>query len=442
MINSHQPVKTYHSILALSVLSSLLSTGCETFQPKDPEFYFSQEQSVQPAPDPHNFSAGTGDAMIGELYQVNPQKYDTLSDIARHFGFGYQELVIANPAVDPWLLNDSQPITLPMRFILPDAPKSGIILNLASMRLFYFADAKHSQIMTFPVGIGRDDWDTPLGVTKIIEKKVNPDWTPPPSIIKEHQELNDPLPSVVKSGPDNPLGYYAMSLGFKNYLIHGTNKPYGIGMQVSHGCIQLYPEDIELLFNKVKVGTSVRIVHQPYLAAWSDNHLYVEAHPPIEKWAGKTAELQKEFRKKLEKLATQHHLKLGWEQVKPILSKADGIPTLVGESTPVNTANQPKILEHPDNLLGVPTPVPVGSSDWSVKISGIDDYDTAQKLSAMLNHQGPIIPSYVEFENGQHHVVSGPFKTKTESQKVAKRIQKNFEMNAVVVPPNSSPHNG
>ncbi|MDD4915334.1 MAG: L,D-transpeptidase family protein, partial [Methylococcales bacterium] len=239
---------------------------------------------IAPAPDMRELPGN--EPVVGQLYRFTPRSSDTIPDIARHYDLGYQQLVDANPSVDPWLLRDDETLILPDQFILPDAPHTGLILNLASMRLYYFPQDANGPVWTFPVGIGRDHWETPLGLTKIVEKIVHPDWIPTPSIIKEHLAMNDPLPSVVKSGPDNPLGDYALMLGFKNYLIHGTDKPYGIGMQVSHGCIRLYPEDIAPLCAKVAVGTEVRILHQPYLAAWFRNRLYIQAYAPLEKWAG------------------------------------------------------------------------------------------------------------------------------------------------------------
>lgn len=416
--------------VCVCLLSAL--TACQTVPTQDENFTAAPPPVPAAPPDMHAFAADG--PLVGEVYRFTPQTNDTLSDVARNFGLGYQEMAIANPAVDPWLLRGDQSLLLPSQYILPDAQHAGIVLNLASMRLFYFP--KHGgELLTFPVGIGRENWDTPLGLTSIVEKKAHPDWTPPPSIVKEHKALNDPLPGVVKSGPDNPLGDYAMYLGFKNFLIHGTNKPYGIGMQVSHGCIQLYPEDIETLFPKVVVGTPVRIVHQPYLATWFDNRLYVEAHPPLEKWAGGKTALQQEFRKKLEALAARHHAPLHWPEVQAVLDRADGIPQPLTGNGGQTTADEARQLAYPDKLRGAFTPAPVGAGDWSVRTAGLSDHDTAQKLAAMLNHQGPAISSYPVFADGQYQVVSGPFKDQAESEKVARQIQKNFEMAAEVVPP-------
>lgn len=219
--------------------------------------------------------------VVGHNLIVYSHYEDTLLDIARRFDVGYREIIAANPGVDPWIPGDQREVLVPNRFILPDAPQKGIVINLAEMRLFYYPEVvsgERQQVITHPIGIGREGWETPLGITRITEKKKDPTWTPPASILKEHEEKGDPLPRVVPAGPENPLGAYAMRLGIPGYLLHGTNKPFGVGMRVSHGCIRLFPEDIERLFNHVSVNTPVNLVYQPYKAAWEDNRLYLEAH--------------------------------------------------------------------------------------------------------------------------------------------------------------------
>jgi L,D-transpeptidase ErfK/SrfK len=210
---------------------------------------------------------------------------DTLFDIARRAGLGYEETARANPNIDPWIPGEGTQVVLPTQYILPDAPRKGIVINLATMRLFYFPETKTGEspsVVTYPIGIGRTDWATPTGNTRIVSKTRNPTWTVPTSIRKEHAKKGDPLPAQVPPGPDNPLGLFAMRLAIPGYLIHGTNKPDGVGMRVSHGCIRLYPEGIEALFKVVPVGTPVSIINQPILAGWRDNTMYLEAHAPLE----------------------------------------------------------------------------------------------------------------------------------------------------------------
>ena len=224
------------------------------------------------------------DSIVGKMDSAVVGRDNTLLDVAREFGFGYQDIKLLNPAIDTWMPNDGELVQLPSRFILPNVPRKGIVLNIPEMRLYFYPPHKKDepvQVITYPLGIGREGWDTPYKQTHISGKKKHPDWRPPKSILQEHEDAGDPLPKVVKAGPDNPLGDYALRLGLPAYLIHGTNKPWGIGMRVSHGCIRLYPEDIAALFAQVKVGTAVNIINSPYKIGEADGVLYLEAHPPI-----------------------------------------------------------------------------------------------------------------------------------------------------------------
>ncbi|MBT8077359.1 MAG: L,D-transpeptidase family protein [Gammaproteobacteria bacterium] len=223
--------------------------------------------------------------VIGEPQLVRTGQRDTFSDLAREYGLGYDELLIANPGVDPWLPGEGTPVLLPTQYVLPDTPREGLVLNIASKRLFYYPpvnDGEQQVVMTFPIGIGRVGWETPLGEATVIGKAQDPTWYVPASVRKEHAEAGDPLPSVVPPGPDNPLGRHVLQLDMPGYLIHGTNQPYGVGMRVSHGCVRLYPENIELLYSLVQRGESVTIVNEPYLAGRRDGQLYLEAHPALQ----------------------------------------------------------------------------------------------------------------------------------------------------------------
>jgi len=219
--------------------------------------------------------------VVGHNLIVYSHQEDTLLDIGRAFDVGYNEIVNANPDVDPWLPGENQRVVIPNRFILPDAPHEGIVVNLAEMRLYYYPKTKNNErqkVITHPIGVGREGWTTPLGKTRVIQRIKDPSWTPPASIKAEHLAKGDPLPNVVPAGPNNPLGAYAMRLGMTGYLFHGTNKPYGVGMRVSHGCIRLFPEDIEHLFGIVPVNTPVEILYQPHKAGLLDGQIYLEAH--------------------------------------------------------------------------------------------------------------------------------------------------------------------
>ena len=210
-------------------------------------------------------------AQLARSYEV--QQEDTFVDIARAFDLGYVELVAANPGVDPWLPGVGRRIVIPDTHLPPAAPPHGIVINLGDLRLYYFAPGG-SQPLTFPIGIGQEGWGIPLSHTTVIRKRVNPTWVPPASIRAERPDL----PAAIPPGPDNPMGGFALDLGWTSYAIHGTNTPYAVGRRVTHGCIRLYPEDIERLFPLIPVGTHVTVVEQPVKFAWRDGELYMESH--------------------------------------------------------------------------------------------------------------------------------------------------------------------
>jgi L,D-transpeptidase ErfK/SrfK len=224
-------------------------------------------------------------SVIGEPQIVYTTEENTFSDLAREYGLGFDEMVAANPHTDPWLPGDKTPVLLPTQYVLPDVPRRGLVLNIASKRLFYFPEVAEGgpvQVLTYPIGIGRVGWQTPLGETEVVAKARDPVWYVPASVRRENAELGYPLPAVVPPGPDNPLGHFVLKLEMPGYLIHGTNQPYGVGMRVSHGCVRLYPENIEPLYDMVDIGEPVTIINEPYLAGWRDGELYLESHSPLE----------------------------------------------------------------------------------------------------------------------------------------------------------------
>ena len=226
-----------------------------------------------------------GQDVIGEISTVVASYDDTLVDIAQRHGLGYQDIVHANPDVNVWVPGEGTEIVLPNRFILPPGPRKGLVLNIAEYRMYYFPEPKPGEVAkvhTYPMSIGRMDWETPLGLTQIIAKAKNPAWYPPQSVRDEHAADGDPLPRIVPPGPENPLGTRALRLGLPGYLIHGTNRPAGVGMRVSHGCIRMFPEDIEFLFDHIPVKTAVRIIDVPVKMGWDGETLVVEVHPLLE----------------------------------------------------------------------------------------------------------------------------------------------------------------
>lgn len=274
-----------------------------------------------------------GNDVIGELREITVREQDTLVNVARRHNLGYRELRLANPDVDPWLPGEGTVVRLPTRFVLPDAPREGIVLNISEMRLYYFPPAGSSyagKVVTYPLGIGREGWDTPLGATRIVRTAARPTWYPPESIREEHAKYGDILPRVVPPGPDNPLGEYALYLGFPTYLIHGTNKPAGIGMRVSSGCIRLYPEDIAALYSMAGAGTPVRIIDQPYKAGWLDGTLYIEAHPPDASGRERVSSYTPLVRILIAATRERPDFPVDWDGAQNAAEIADGVPVAVG----------------------------------------------------------------------------------------------------------------
>ena len=273
------------------------------------------------------------DSMIGEISFASSRMRDTLLDIARENGLGVEEIKLANPHVDLWLPGKDREILLPTKFVLPVAKHEGIVLNIPEMRLYYFPPRKKNesiQVKTYPLGIGREGWGTPYVKTRVIEKKKNPYWNPPESIREEHAANGDPLPASIGPGPDNPLGNYAMRLGLPSYLIHGTNKPFGVGMRVSHGCIRLYPEDIEELFQQVGLGTPVRIINQPYKVGLFENRFYLEAHPFLSEDAERFEGNLTSVVKMIVGLTDEQDYEINWDLAKEVIRDARGIPVEIG----------------------------------------------------------------------------------------------------------------
>ena len=267
--------------------------------------------------------------IIGKPTMVESKAEETLLDIAYHHNFGHADISLANSDVDIWLPGEGEQIILPSQFILPSAPRQGIILNIPEMRLYYYPKDK-KEVITHPIGIGREGWSTPYLATRIIEKKKAPNWYPPESIRQEHEEQGDPLPKIVKAGPDNPLGDYAMRLGIPSYLIHGTNRPHGVGMRVSHGCIRLYPKDIEELFKQVPIGTPVNIVNQPYKLGERHGVIYLEVHPFLEEDAEQFADAWSVIYQRLKKMASRRKYELDFEVASREMLQPNGLPRQIG----------------------------------------------------------------------------------------------------------------
>ena len=291
--------------------------------------------------------------VIGAMSTVTARAEDTLIDIARRHGLGYQDIVRANPDVNVWVPGLGTEVLLPTQYVLPPGERRGVILNLAEYRLYYFPDVQDDEtayVMTYPISIGRMDWETPLGKTTVISKVRNPSWYVPQSVLAEHAADGDPLPRIVPPGPDNPLGKYAMRLGIPGYLIHGTNRPAGVGMRVTHGCVRMFPEDIEFLFGKVDLKTSVRIINEPVKMGWAGDELVMEVHPILEvampeldaedqeETAEETAETEVAAKDPLTyvterfiAITAERAGQLDWHLAEQLVKRSDGIPMPVGQ---------------------------------------------------------------------------------------------------------------
>jgi len=226
------------------------------------------------------FTIRPGSDIVGNVQTTTVMRGDTIDKISRKFDIGVYEIMEANPQIDPRYLVAGETLIIPTQFILPASKRSGIVINLAEMRLYYFhKDGSH--VSTYPISIGRSGWETPLGNGSIIGMKKDPSWRPPDSIRALYEAQDAYLPDVVPPGPDNPLGKYALRLSITGYLIHGTNYPRGMGLRISSGCIRMFPEDIENLFHKVSVGTTVRIVNKPFKVGKHAGEVYTETHEPL-----------------------------------------------------------------------------------------------------------------------------------------------------------------
>ena len=383
----------------------------------------------------NDFLVAKEDDVIGRMAVIKLEKGDTLPDIARHFSLGINTVSAANPGVDIWVPEAGRRILLPLSFILPDTRRKGIVINLAAMRLFYFKkDGTLSAVSTYPVGIGTTEQPTPMGKMYITRKKFRPTWHVPAVIAKDHRKKGDPLPAKVPPGPLNPLGEYALYLNKSGYLVHGTNKPASIGLRATYGCIRLYPEDINRLYENTPVKTPVRIVNQPYLVGQRDGVIYLEAHRPFE--GSGTAELKKIYAK-LKNIEKKSGHALDWRKVGKVIGEARGFPVPLIDIRHGNEKNATETikLRRPDKLYGKPEIPELKTDAWYVLAATVRDKIDALRLAAIINHQGPPIPARVLSTNGRHRVLAGPFKNRREAKDAAKRLKIDLEIDGILVEP-------
>ncbi len=277
-----------------------------------------------------------GADIFGQVERIRTRYEDTLIQIARRYSLGYEELLRVNQDVDPWLPGEGTLVLIPGQRLLPPGEREGIVVNLPEHRLYYFPKPKKDQpatVLTYPVSVGKMDWRTPIGSTKIVSKQKNPSWTPPKSVHEERRRLGEPpLPAVVPPGRDNPLGAHAMRLSIPGgaYLIHGTNNPDAVGMAVTHGCLRMYPEDIATLFERVPVGTKVTLIDEPVKMTKIDGEVWLEVHPPIDDQGRAVAVSLDLFEARLDALLGESEVVINWDIALEALRDARGIPVMIG----------------------------------------------------------------------------------------------------------------
>jgi len=383
----------------------------------------------------NDFSVAKGDDVIGQLAFIRLEQGDTLPDIARHFSLGTNAISAANPGVDVWVPKAGERIMLPLSFILPDAPRGGIVINLAAMRLFQFKeDSKSLTVSTYPLGVGTTERPSPTGQMYVARKVTRPTWYVPASIAEDHRKKGDPLPAKVLPGPQNPLGEYALYLSKSSYLIHGTNKPASIGLRATNGCIRLYPEDVEKLYENTPLKTPVRIVNQPYLLGQCNGVLYLEVHSPPEDLDA--VEFDKTYTK-LRNIEKESGRTLDWSKVKKVLAEARGIPVPVFEYRQGTEKGTAKTIEvkHPEKLYGRPEIPELQLEAWYVLAADVRDETDALRIAAIINHQGPQIPARVLSKNDSYRVIAGPFNGISEAKDAAKRLKVDLEIDGILIEP-------
>lgn len=383
----------------------------------------------------NEFRVASGEDLIGRMAVLRLEKGDTLPDIARHFSLGINEITAANPGVDVWVPKAGERIILPLSFILPEAPRKGIVINIAGMRLFRFKQDGNSLVVsTYPIGIGMKEKPTPTGQMRVERKAARPTWYVPASIFEDHRKKGDPLPSEVPPGPLNPLGEWALYLSKSGYLIHGTNKPASIGLEASNGCIRLYPENVQTLYHDTPVNTAVVIINQPYLIGRHNGELYLEAHTPLQR--SDTADQEKVFGR-LKSMEKKTGRKVDWERVKKTMSEARGVPVPVLAPGQRSETAATELIEvkHPAKLYGLPEIPELKLEGWYVLAADVSDEIEARRIAAIINHQGPPIPARVLPNNKNYRVMAGPFSNVSEAKDAVKRLKIDLEIDSILVEP-------
>lgn len=336
-------------ILAVLMIFPVTGQAETDYTEAEAEALVEQQTDIRPEVDPFAINPyQTGDLKtFGEMFTHTVGEQDTLHDIARHYNIGFVELRAANPGVDAWAPPPGTDILIPAQHLLPRAPQKGIVINLSEMRLYYFAGEQQTPI-THPLGIGREGLETPLGTTKVVRKTEGPSWHPTPRM----REENPDLPWRVPPGAANPLGSHALYLGWSAFLIHGTNKPWGMGRRVSSGCIRMYPEDIVTFFGRIPVGTQVTVIEQPVKTAVVDDALYMEVVPTgqavydieltgLFDMDDETTALPEDLEILIRETVGARDLEIDWDLVNKAWREKKGYPIQVGGEHPALAEQEP-----------------------------------------------------------------------------------------------------
>lgn len=388
---------------------------------------------------PVDFPLEEDSHVVGALQHVKARQEDTLIDVARRHRVGFQAIRLANPELNTWIPGEGARVLLPLMFVLPDAPREGVVINLPEMRLYHFQEASSGEgrrVTTYPVSIGRRDWGTPQGTLEVIQKREDPTWTPPDSVRQAYAARGKSLPDVVPAGPDNPLGAYALRLSRPSYLIHGTNWSTGIGLRSTHGCIRMDNDDIGMLFPHVDLGTPVHIIHQPVKAGWHDGVLYLEVHPPLEERAGEEATMEGAM-KRVMAVVDGREARVDWDRVRGVVNGADGVPRAVGWTEdhaplPLMAAVADPGGDPSDGPLDPGKDIPErdeangeGVEDWFVRMGRFQDAERALVLSAHLEADGfasRVVGGDQESAGWNYSVLLGPLGGRDEAAALARRV--------------------
>lgn len=442
---AHPRLTTPGSLSRGLLLLPLLLAGCvkEPVVPLPPPAPKVAPAPPATAPGPQlTLEIGPTQQVIGTLQTTRVQGEETLLDIARQFHLGYDEIVWANRGLDVWLPGKGREVVLPTAQILPDAPRSGLVANVAARRLFHFLPPDASgkrRVVSYPIGIGREAYPTPLGSTRVTNKRAYPDWHVPASVRRAHAQRGDPLPAVVPGGPDNPIGTHTVGLGWPTYIIHSSNKPAGTGLRVTHGCLQLYPEDITRLHDDVTVGTEVTVVDQPILVAWQDDQLLLEVHKPLEESALSDSAAESFASVAIRKALSargRDEASVDWDRVRTYVQAKAGypLPILWGAPDQASFLASLPVYGHALTLAtpGKPSAQP---GAWYLDLGRYSGENTARKLVAQLRHLGPPVSAEHRKFAGRHEVTAGPFADREHAERVARRIEVDLGLPTQLKPP-------